>query len=180
MANNPTAIQAEPPQPEVAQVREIATNLSDLRWKRNPDDDTLSEKKSTALEDAICDERWDLVRKAAWLLEREALPRLDSRRLKEDAKWVAYCLSKIEEPKLSKRQILLYIERVHPEIHVTINLSPRGQTDFWSEVGPVPQSRGKSSPESKMKFAELVARAIQIKRAGFPDFLGPRDNPNWE
>lgn len=168
---------ASPEPVEVRRVRDIATALEYMQWDE-PDSHEVA-----ALALAVCDQRWDLIRKATFLLEREWLPRNDKRRMAEDAKWLAFCLSSIESPKLGKNDILDYIENVHPDLFKTISRTTTARTRFWAEVAPaeLDQVRGNSAPpEWTRQFKALVERGKRNRKAGFPDFLGPRENPKWE
>lgn len=170
--NRPSDTKAEPI--EVIRVRAIAEALEGLRWKEQP-----ARQDPSALALAVCDDRWDLIKKAASLIERDWLPRDDPRRFADDAKWLAFCLASIRSPKLGKGDILHYIETVHPELFATIRRTDKARTSWWAEIGGE-QVRDAVSPEWKRQFLELIATAKRNKKAGFPDYLGPRDNPTWD
>lgn len=171
-ANRPTV---EPDEPaEVFRVREIAQSLHDMRWA-----DRTDYPEPTPLQLAVCDDRWDLIHKATTLLEREVLPRQDPRRLAHDGKWIAFCLSQITEPKLGKADILEYLEKVHPEIFKAIPATLKARTSWWAEVGGE-QVRSSVSPLWKKQFKALIEHGLKMKNAGFPAYLGPRENPSWE
>jgi hypothetical protein len=169
--HKPEALTPEPV--EVLRVRDIATALEYMQWDE-PDSPEVA-----ALALAVCDQRWDLIRKATFMLEREWLPRNDPRRMTEDAKWLAFCLASLESPKLGKGDILEYVEKVHPDIFKAIPRTMKARSVWWAEVGGE-QVRGDASPEWRRQFKELISRGIDNRKAGFPDFLGPRENPNWE
>lgn len=168
----PSEVEIEPA--EILRVREIAKALDALRWKEQPENQSLS-----ALELAVCDDRWDLIHKATSLLERDWLPRLDPRRLSHDGKWIAFCLTLLESPKLGKADILEYVETVHPEIFATIPRTIKARSVWWAEVGGE-QVREAVTPDWKRQFKALIATGIRNKKAGFPDYLGPLENPSWE
>lgn len=167
-------VEQPPEPPEVMRVRQIADAMDALRWKDQP-----AEQPPSHLALAVCDDRWDLIRKATELIERDWLPRSDPRRLASDAKWVAFCLATNEKLKLGKADILDYIEAVHPEIFATIPRTLKARSTWWAEVGG-DQVRDGVSPEWKSRFTALITTAIRNKNAGFPDFLGPRENPSWD
>lgn len=169
--NKPEALTPEPA--EVRRVRDIATALEYMQW------DEPDSREVAALALAVCDQRWDLIRKATVMLEREWLPRDDPRRMADDAKWLAFCLSAIESPKLGKADVLEYIETVHPELFKTIPRTMKARTAWWHEVGGE-QVREAASPEWQRQFEALIEQGKRNLQAGFPDFLGPRDNPAWE
>ncbi len=166
----------------IVRIREIAQGLESLRWKR----DTLDEYKefeesSQALCSAICDENWDLVGAAVELLRVEGKknPRSQIFRRKHDARWIAQCLFR-HEANFNKSEILDYIAQVHPEIFEAIPTTPSGLSEFWKSVGDVEQSRGYPVKERVTIISEIIESAKRMEKAGFPNFLGPRMNPNWE
>lgn len=169
--NKPEAAAPEPV--EVRRVRDIATALEYMQWDE-PDSHEVA-----ALALAVCDQRWDLIRKATIMLEREWLSRDDPRRRSDDAKWLAFCLTSIETPKMGKADILDYIEQVHPDIFKTIPRTIKARTAWWAEVGGE-QVRGDATPEWRNQLKSLISQGVSNRKAGFPDFLGPRDNPNWD
>ncbi len=169
--NKPDLVATEPV--EVCRVRDIATALEQMQW------DEPDSQEVAALALAVCEQRWDLIRKATVMLEQEWLPRNDPRRQAGDAKWLAFCLVSITEPKLGKDDALGYIEKVHPDLHATIPRTMKARTAWWAEVGGE-QVRGYASPQWRTQFKELIVRGIANRKAGFPDFLGPRENPNWD
>ena len=165
--NRPGKEESEPV--EVLRVRQIANDLNALRWKDQPAD-----WAPTALSLVVCDDRWELIRKATRLLEREWLSPLDPRRLYEEGQWIAFCLSHEKSLKMGKGDILEYLERVHPEIFATIPRTKNARTSWWAEVGGE-QVRDGVSPEWKRKFNALIDKAICDKAAGIRAYLKPWD-----
>lgn len=169
------------PAREIGRIRNIANSLEALRWKRLPGEDI--ENEIVALTDAVCEDRWDLVTAAAQLISDENNPqiaRLDRRRMVDDAKWVAYCLYNDSRLNIPKDYILKYIKLVYPEMYATI---PKGRVDWWKDAlgeRTGEQKRGKLKEPIRSEFMKMIENAILARRAGFPDFLGPRENPNWE
>lgn len=162
---------------DIVTVRDVARSLDELRFQLG-----LDESINPLLE-AICADRWDIVAEAAQLIEREKLPRLDHKRLEDYAKTIAASLLLDRSLGLGKMEVFEYIERVHPDIFEVLPTSDRGKSNWWKEMGFNSnnwQARGKKDRIFRDEFEAMIEKAIRNKEAGFPDFLGPRDNPTWE
>lgn len=162
---------------DVVTIRDIATGLDELRFQRGLDESTK------ALLEAVHAGRWDAIAEAALLLQRENLPRMHKERLKDYAKTIASRLMLDPDLELGKSEVLEYIEKVHPDIFAVLNTSARGLTDWWREMGFNAkgwQARGKKDRAFKDQFEKMIESAIRNRKAGFPDFLGPRENPMWD
>ena len=165
----------QPDEGRAERINEIADCLDNLRWKINEDENP------SALIDAICEDRWDLVELAARKLGNQSLPRMNKTRLRDYAEQIAIGLSKIKAHKFSKSDILTYIEEVHPEIYKSLPEKERARTDWLRRVCPaVEQHRGYLSPQAERKMEVIIADGVRMEKAGFPYFLGPPDSPNWD
>jgi hypothetical protein len=167
----------------VIQIRKIATALDKLQYIRDAKDDYEAFEKSIwALVDAACDERWDLVKEAADLLTAEYyLPRDCPDRLKEDAKFVAYSLAHIDEPKLGKLEILRVIKEAYPELYREIPTTSKGNmSEWWKQIGGVPRAYGERDNKHERAIESLISRLIKSRKSYFPEFMGPRYDPHWE
>lgn len=171
-----------PPEARVIRVREIATALDNLRFIRDAKDNYEAFEKSMAtLLDAVCDERWYLVKEAADLLQTECyLPRLCREKLVEDGKFIAYSLAQIDDPKLGKSEILDIIKEVYPEVAAHLPASTEDLTRWWKEIGNVPRANGVGGRKHEDAKKALTTRLVESKKAHFPEFMGPRHDPHWE
>lgn len=120
---------------------------------------------------AIRENRWDLIAAAANYMAMEELPDDDPKRLKEEAKQIAFYLSCDVKLAMNKTEILEYMERVYPKYYDTVPTSPRLKTEWWKNVGPVDQARGYMPTSKRKEFEASIQETIENHKNNIPKFI---------